>query len=376
VIGPGGGSLSLADGSARVVFPVDALGQNTTIQIHRTTSPGGGTPLSPVVQLSADVGGTPVSTFARPIQVVLAFSGGQPAGVFFFNGSTWQPTDGGSTVDPAGGTVTGVSSHFTLFAVLGQADLALSPIDVSFTGALASATPTATPSPTASPTPTATETPTVTPTPTATPSPTATPTQTPTATATPTQTPTATATPTQTPTSTNTSTPTTTPTPSRTPTATPTPHEPTNSPTPTPTPTPHSAEDLLGIASIPRLAQSAAATVVQVPDNSQLTFSVTLTNQGGAPTVIGVPMALYVDPPSQPVPPQTLPQATVSAGPLQPGASQTVQLTLPAHFLTAGTTYTIVVAADPALTIADADTSNNQVTLQVQAVVGAALPAQ
>jgi hypothetical protein len=123
VIGSGGGSVGLPDGSAQVVFPAGAVTQDTTVRVARTTAPptGNQQQVSTAVDLTATgPNGAPITTFATPVQVVLAFSGSPPAGVFFFNPSTgtWQAVDGGSTVNTANNTVTGNTSHFTVFAAL------------------------------------------------------------------------------------------------------------------------------------------------------------------------------------------------------------------------------------------------------------------
>src|SRR6266851_427307 len=128
VIGPGGGFVGLPDSSAQVLFPAGAVTQNTTVQLTRTAAPalptGGQQLVSSAVDFTAtDPSGAGVSTFAQPVQITLAFAGPPPAGVFFFNPSsgTWQPVEGGSTVNQGAATVVGVSSHFTVFAALTEA---------------------------------------------------------------------------------------------------------------------------------------------------------------------------------------------------------------------------------------------------------------
>ena len=122
VIGAGGGSVGLPDGSAQVAFPPGAVSQDTTVRVVRTAAPQTGLQqlVSTAVELSAAGPNGAVTTFATPVQVTLAFTGTPPLGVFFFdpNTATWQPVDGGSVVNAVAGTVTGSTSHFTVFAAL------------------------------------------------------------------------------------------------------------------------------------------------------------------------------------------------------------------------------------------------------------------
>jgi hypothetical protein len=221
-VGPDGGTVSLADGSVRVVFPAGAVSQPTAIQIQPTSAPAapaGQQVLGSPVDLTASNASGPVQTFASPVQITMTFSGTPPDGMYFFNtnGSDWQRL-GDSSVDTGNQTVTATSNHFTVFGLLSSPEPSPTP----------TATPTATSTP--SPTPTSTSSPTPTPTSTTTPepSPTSTPTPTETPTAVPTSTPTLTSTPSPTSTSTLTPVPTSTPTPTATP-------KPTYTPTRTPT---------------------------------------------------------------------------------------------------------------------------------------------
>ena len=138
VIGSGGGSVGLPDGSAQVVFPAGAVTQDTTVRVARTTAPSTGAQqlVSTAVDLTATGPSGGITTFATPVQVVLAFAGTPPAGVFFFNPatSTWQPVDGGSTVNTNNGTVTGSTSHFTLFAALTAATASPTPAPTATPG--------------------------------------------------------------------------------------------------------------------------------------------------------------------------------------------------------------------------------------------------
>jgi hypothetical protein len=245
VIGPGGGTLALPDGSAQVSFPPGSLHQATTVTITRTSAPpvtNGQQLVSNAFDLTAtDGAGKPVGPFSPPVSITLLYAGPAPDAVYYFNGSSWVSVEGGSTVNTSATLVTGLSTHFTLFAALTAAipTPTLTPTATATATLVPSATPTDTPTATPVPSSTPTTVPTDTPTPTVTPTDTPTPTGTPTVTATPTSTPTATQSPTST--STVTPTPTTTPTPTRTPSPTATPTltpRPTNTPTVTPTNTP------------------------------------------------------------------------------------------------------------------------------------------
>src|SRR5207302_3161164 len=89
--------------------------------------------------------------------------GTPPAGLYFFNGSSWQTVP--SVVNSAAGTVTGTTTHFTMFGALtsGLPDLVIADLSVgqSSTTSLAivgttTATTTATATSTASASPTLT----------------------------------------------------------------------------------------------------------------------------------------------------------------------------------------------------------------------------
>src|SRR5207248_7920024 len=102
VIGPGGGSLGLPDGSATLTFPAGSVSESTTVRIERTTAP----PVPASQQLASSAvdltartaAGNPVATFAAPVDITLAYTGSPPDGVFFWTGSAWTPVDS-STVD-------------------------------------------------------------------------------------------------------------------------------------------------------------------------------------------------------------------------------------------------------------------------------------
>jgi hypothetical protein len=194
-IGPDGGTVSLPDGSVRVVFPAGAVTQPTAIQIQPTTAPpppAGQQLIGTAVDLSANNASGSVRSFTPDVQITMTYTGAPPAGIYFFDTSANQWTPLASTIDITNHSVTADSSHFTVFALLSQPATATPTATPTDTEA-PPATPTATA--TTTPTPTATATATLTSTPTATASPTATATRTPTATATVTFTPTATRTP-------------------------------------------------------------------------------------------------------------------------------------------------------------------------------------
>src|SRR5579864_9233723 len=398
VIGSGGGQVGLSDGSAVVVFPPGAVTDPTTVQIARTGAPpvpAGQQLVSGAVALSAaTASGAALTQFAQPVQLTLAFSGTPPAGIFFFDGSTWHELSN-SSVNQANHTVTAPSSHFTVFGALtGSPDLAITGFSVAGFGAqavrTATLTPTATVTPTAtsvtpSVTPSVTATATVTPTatsvapnsstvtPTVTPTPSVTPSVTPTATTvTPSVTSTASVTPTVTPSlaaATSTSTSTSTPSPRPTPTDTSTP-KPTSTPTRTPTPPTIGDDAQLSIASIDQLAQSGGA---QVPATTSLTLQVTVKNQGTADTGGPFEVALFVDPPSPPTT-QTVPQATAQASALAAGATEVVDLQLP-NGLPAGN-HTLVALANSTGVIAESDSANdtNNVSQLGVSAVNAVVP--
>src|SRR5207244_2511533 len=102
----------------------------------RTTPPAvtnGQQVVSTVVDLSAidAASGAPVTVFSPRAAVTLTVSGPTPVGVFSFDSttSTWQPADGGSTVNPTTSSITGITSHFSMFAALtAPASLPLPPI--------------------------------------------------------------------------------------------------------------------------------------------------------------------------------------------------------------------------------------------------------
>ena len=163
-IGAGGGSVGLPDGSVQVVVPAGAVPENTLLRVARTAAPaptGGQQLTSSAIDVTATGPGGAIS-LGKPAQVTLAFTGTAPVGLYFFNlaTSTWQPVDGGSSMNRGAGTVTGSTSHFTVFGALtaGAPDLVIHDVSLSFDPPGASPTPTPTPTatPTASPTSTAT----------------------------------------------------------------------------------------------------------------------------------------------------------------------------------------------------------------------------
>jgi hypothetical protein len=130
--------------------------------------------------------------FSTPVSITLPIDArlGANAYIAYWDTSAsppaWETLDSPFSVDPVSGTITGMTNHFTVFAVL-------APVPASPTSTL-------TPTPTDTVTPTPTDTVTPTPTGTVTPTPTGTVTPTPTGTVTPTPTGTVTPTPTPAPT--------------------------------------------------------------------------------------------------------------------------------------------------------------------------------
>jgi hypothetical protein len=251
-IGPNGGTVSLPDGSVRVVFPAGSVSQPTAIQIQPTTAPAPPTDQqvigTPVDLTATDANGA-VSSFTPNVQITMMYSGSPPDGIYFFSTSSnsWQRLSD-TSVDTANNTVTATSSHFTVFAMLSTPATPTPTASPTATQTV----PTDTPAPSSTPTATATQVPSATFTSTPAPTLTSTPTVTPTATATPTSTqtltPTATMTPSPTSTFPSTVTPTATATAATTPIATDTPtptttatdvatSTSTNTPTLTPMPT-------------------------------------------------------------------------------------------------------------------------------------------
>ena len=161
IIGPGGGQIGLPDGSALVLFPPGAVDDLTNVKIVTTGAPGvpGGDQLvSNVVAVTASAdGGGPITQLLQPVQITLGFTGTPPAGLFFFDGISWQQLSG-STVSVASHTVTAQSMHFTIFAALAVNTT----VPTATATRTSTATPTSTPAATATATPTATSTPTPT----------------------------------------------------------------------------------------------------------------------------------------------------------------------------------------------------------------------
>jgi hypothetical protein len=118
-----GGLIRLPDGSAEVVFPAVAVAQDTAVQLARLPPPtSGGQQLvsNAIDPRASDPSGEAGVTLSQPFRVTLAYAGTPPVGMFFFDTitSAWQPVQGGSTVNLATGTVTGIASNFMIIAAL------------------------------------------------------------------------------------------------------------------------------------------------------------------------------------------------------------------------------------------------------------------
>lgn len=117
-VGAGGGTLLTTNGKARLVVPAGALPGATAIGITEQASP----PSSPPkIFVTPGYRFTPAGQlFTNPVQITLKYVPGavdeSTIKLLYFNGSAWVQVEGGSVVNQAADTVTGIVSHFTEFA--------------------------------------------------------------------------------------------------------------------------------------------------------------------------------------------------------------------------------------------------------------------
>jgi plastocyanin len=126
VIGPAGGSLNAPDGSAQIGVPPGAVDQDTLFS-YAPTSPAPPPEYQDAgnaFDLRAQVQGTPVAQFRKPLDLVVHYDGDDVAddsnglGLFYQPGGsdTWEELE--SEIDVQAQVVTAETDHLTLFALL------------------------------------------------------------------------------------------------------------------------------------------------------------------------------------------------------------------------------------------------------------------
>ncbi len=115
------GTVASSDGMAEVVVPAGALAQPTPISVTPEPSPpAGGDLVGPAYEF-----GPSGTTFNAPVSITITYDPASlPSGLSenalalaTYSGSSWQPLPD-SQVDAAGNSVTGTTTHFSLFGVM------------------------------------------------------------------------------------------------------------------------------------------------------------------------------------------------------------------------------------------------------------------
>lgn len=130
-----GGTVAVSDNSAAVSFPAGAVSVDTAVTITPTetfTAPSAtqGVAGNKAFEFKAEVGGATVATFAKNLTLSFKYSDSDVAGikegtlkVYYWDTTASKWVSIGGTVDAAANTVTAITSHFTLFSIIGDKEL-------------------------------------------------------------------------------------------------------------------------------------------------------------------------------------------------------------------------------------------------------------